>query len=245
MDFIRLYGFGGSILIFVKYALVQAQQKRCRAETMQHSDTKFSLNNQCRLPTYFFYIHSKNFTELTYYYSFSFLILSSGSSLATIISEFLYWKTPLEDKLQCFGRSRPGQEYHYMGLQFNNTEVWGNWFSHIKGRTPNNMLSGGLLVEVEGICFGQEAVNGIMTQTVNGPQEKQCRGSAHRAALWTSLLRHSNLLPWCSPAIGRALQPSFPAVLSGEMVVKTWGWPRRLWGNRSQWPYSLGMGALP
>lgn len=54
MDFIRLYGFGGSILIFVKYALVQAQQKRCRAEIMQHSDTKFSLSNQCRLPTYFF-----------------------------------------------------------------------------------------------------------------------------------------------------------------------------------------------
>lgn len=30
-----------------------------------------------------FYIHSKNFIELMYYYSFAFLILSSDSSLAT------------------------------------------------------------------------------------------------------------------------------------------------------------------
>lgn len=28
-----------------------------------------------------FYIHSKNFTKLTYYYSFAFLILSSDSGL--------------------------------------------------------------------------------------------------------------------------------------------------------------------
>lgn len=31
MDFIKLCGFDGSILIFVKYALVQAQQKKVQS----------------------------------------------------------------------------------------------------------------------------------------------------------------------------------------------------------------------
>lgn len=55
MDFIRLYGFGRSILIFVKYALVQAQQKKVQCKdnrVLMHSE--FSPSNQCRLLTYFF-----------------------------------------------------------------------------------------------------------------------------------------------------------------------------------------------
>lgn len=76
-----------------------------------------------------FYIHSKNFTKLTYYYSFAFLILSfdSGlpkSSLTSYIEKLLLNKYTIS--------AEAGWEYHHMGLQFSITEMCGNLGSHWK-----------------------------------------------------------------------------------------------------------------
>ena len=82
MDFIRLYGFGRSILIFVKYALVQAQQKKVQCkDNSAHALWIFSKQSM-QITDILFYIHSKNFAKLIYYYSSAFLILSSDSGLA-------------------------------------------------------------------------------------------------------------------------------------------------------------------